>query len=127
MSCALVVYLAHRMDLIDHESQPLHLVLRLPRYWFWLGREICKANFDVALLILDPRMPIDPRLFEVHPQQDSDLARVIYANSITLTPGTITTDLNPTRIQIHALGEDAEKDIRTGTMAAKIAALEVCR
>ena len=115
------------MDLIDHESQPLHLVVRLPRYWFWLGREIFKANFDVALLILDPRMPIDPRLFEVHPQQDSDLARVIYANSITLTPGTITTDLNPTRIQIHALGEYAEKDIRTGTMAAKVAALEVPR
>ena len=115
------------MDIIDHESQPLHIGLRLPRYWFWLGREIIKANFDVARQILDPRMPINPRLFEVDPQQNSDLTRVIYANSITLTPGTITTDLNPTRIQIHALCEDAEKDIRTGKMAARIAALEVPR
>ena len=71
------------MDIIDHESQPLHLVLRLPRYWVWLGGEIFKANFDVARLILNPRMPIDPRLFELHPQQGSDLARVIYANSVT--------------------------------------------
>ena len=52
---------------------------------------------------------------------------LIYANSITLTPGTITTDLNSTRIQIHALGEGAEKDIRTGKMAAKIAVISVPR
>ena len=127
ISCILVVYLARKMEIIDDESQPLHLGLRLPKYWFWLGREIIRANFDVARQILDPKMPIDPRLFEVEPQQASDLARVIYANSITLTPGTITTDLSPTRIQIHALGASAEKDIRTGKMAAKIAALEAPR
>ena len=123
----MVVYLAHRMEIADHESQPLHLALRLPRYWCWLGREIFKANLDVARMILHPGMPIDPRLFEVDPQQHSDLARVIYANSITLTPGTITTDLNSTRIQIHALSEGAEKDIRTGKMAAKVAGLEAVR
>ena len=125
ISCLFVVYLARRMDVIDGESHPIHLGLRLPGYWFWLSWEICKANFDVARRILDPRMPIKPRLFELEPQQSSDLGRVIYANSITLTPGTVTTDLSTDRIQVHAISDEAERELRGGKMAAKIAALEI--
>ena len=125
ISCLFVIYLARRMDVIDGESHPIHLGFRLPGYWFWLGWQIFKANFDVARRILDPRMPIEPHLFELEPEQSSDLGRVIYANSITLTPGTVTTDLSTDRIQVHALSDKAERELRGGEMAAKIAGLEI--
>ena len=127
ISCLFIVYMARRMDIIDGESHPIHLSLGLPIYWIWLSWEILKANVDVARRIMHPKMPIDPRLFKVAPQQNSDLARVIYANSITLTPGTITTDLTTEYIQVHALSMEGEKELKTGTMASKVSALEMSK
>ena len=124
IACTFVVYLTRRMDIIDGESHPIHLGFRLPSYWAWLSWEICKANFDVACRILDPKLPIEPRLFELELHQSSDLKKVIYANSITLTPGTVTTNIDKEHIQIHALSVEAEREMRSGKMAAKVAALE---
>jgi len=124
LSCAFVTYVAHRMDVIDHESHPLHLTWRLPGYWFWLAVEIIKANIDVTKRVLHPGLPIDPRLFTVPTSQATDLGRVIYANSITLTPGTISTDVGGDYIQVHALSAGGEEDLREGTMDRKVSALE---
>ena len=97
---------------------------RLPIYWCWLLVEIVKANFDVARRVLDPRLPIDPRLFETKMSQTSDLGRVIYANSITLTPGTISLDIGNDTILVHALTRQGQDGVETGEMDAKVAALE---
>ena len=123
-SCALVTYLALRFRLVDPESYPLHMGWRLVAYWGWLIVEIVKANYDVARRVLDPRLPIDPRLFETKMSQTSDLGRVIYANSITLTPGTISLDLGDDRILVHALTREGQDAVETGEMDAKVAALE---
>ncbi|MDP6515809.1 MAG: Na+/H+ antiporter subunit E [Alphaproteobacteria bacterium] len=123
-SCVVVIAISHRMDVIDHESHPIHLGWRLPGYWLWLLAEIVKANIDVARRVVDPSLPIDPRLFEVPAHQKTDLGRVIYANSITLTPGTLSTDVSRDKIQVHALSGAGEDDLRTGTMDAKVCALE---
>jgi len=124
LSCALVTYLAHRFRLVDPESYPLHMGWHLPAYWGWLLVEIVKANFDVARRVLDPRLPIDPRLFETKMSQTSDLGRVIYANSITLTPGTISLDIGEDTILVHALTRQGQDEVETGEMDAKVAALE---
>lgn len=124
LSCGFVVYLARRMQVLDREGHPLHLGFRLPGYWLWLAMEIIKANIDVARRTLDPRLPIDPRLFELDASQPSDLGRVIYANSITLTPGTVATDVGASTIQVHALNAEAEDALRAGAMDAKVTALE---
>jgi len=123
-SCAFVCALARRFDVVDHESHPLHMSLLLPGYWLWLLVEIVKANIDVARRVIDPRLPIDPRLFEVRTSQRTDLGRVIYANSITLTPGTISVDLAPDRILVHALAAEGEAALLEGTMDRKVTALE---
>jgi len=124
LSCALVTYLARRFRLVDPESYPLHMGWRLPVYWCWLLVEIVKANFDVARRVLDPHLPIDPRLFETKMSQTSDLGRVIYANSITLTPGTISLDIGNDTILVHALTRQGQDGVETGEMDAKVAALE---
>ena len=102
-SCTLVVYLALRMDVVDREGVPFHLTGRFLLYLPWLMKEILVANLEVARVILDPKLPISPRLVLFHGSQQTDLGRAIYANSITLTPGTITTGVAGQEFQIHAL------------------------
>lgn len=102
-SCALVVYLSLRMDVVDHEGVPLHLGGRFWLYVPWLLKEIFVANVKVARIILDPRLPISPIVVHFRASQETDLGRVIYANSITLTPGTITTGIEGADLEIHAL------------------------
>lgn len=102
-SCVLVVYIAKRMDVVDHEGVPLYLGGRFMAYFPWLLKEIFVANLKVAKIILTPSLPISPFMAVFHSSQKTDLGRVIYANSITLTPGTITTGVEGTELQIHAL------------------------
>lgn len=118
-SSILVVWVANRMDVVDHEGVPLHLTWRFLVYFPWLMKEVFVANIQVAKLILDPKMPISPRIVVFRGSQVTDLGRVIYANSITLTPGTITTGVEGKEYQIHALsaenletGEEVEMNVR---------------
>lgn len=110
-SCVLVVYLSHRMDVIDEEGVPLQSALQMMMYLPWLMKEVLVANIGVAKVILTPTLRISPRMVVFHGTQKTDLGRAIYANSITLTPGTITTGVNGNEFEIHALrAADLETD-----------------
>ena len=102
-SSVLVVYLALRMDVVDHEGLPLQLGGRFWAYVPWLMKEIFVANVNVARVILNPKLPISPITVHFTASQETDLGRAIYANSITLTPGTITTGVEGQDLEIHAL------------------------
>ncbi len=102
-SCLLVVLVCHRMRIVDREGQPFHLTLKIFLYLLWLIKEIVKANLNVAFRILSPTMPIDPAVVRFKPSQKTELGRVILANSITLTPGTITVLAEGEEITVHAI------------------------
>lgn len=123
-SCAFVVYLSHRLDIVDREGHPIHLAGRLVLYLPWLLWAIAKANIDIAKRILLPQMPIDPHVVRVEATQKSDLCRVIFANSITLTPGTVSLDLDGEDIVVHALTREAADDVQSGDMNRRVTALE---
>ncbi len=123
-SCLLVVLIALRMEVIDHESHPLHLTPRLPLYWIWLLWEIVKSNLAVARLILAPRLSISPTVVRVTATQKSDLGRVIFANSITLTPGTVSMSLDDDQIEVHALTNGMADQLETGAMDRRVTRLE---
>ena len=120
MSCAVVVMVTLRMDVADHEGHPLHLTWRAIPYWSWLVAEIIKANIDVIKLILSPGMPVTPTLLRVKVSQKSDLGQVIYANSITLTPGTISVDVANGEILVHALSRSGAEDLLEGEMDRRV-------
>ncbi|EKV30901.1 cation antiporter [Caenispirillum salinarum AK4] len=103
ISCAFIVWIVHRMDAIDHEAFPVHLSLRGTVFWPWLLWEIVKSNVDVAKIILDPRLPISPTVVRVPASQKTEFGRVIFANSITLTPGTMSVHMEDHTIVVHAL------------------------
>ena len=124
VSVVSVTWLALRMDLIDHEGHPVHLTLRAPFFWVWLGWEIVKANIDVIKIVLNPKLPISPRLFRVPVSQKTDIGRVLYANSITLTPGTISLQVTENYIEIHALTRGGEEGLQNGRMDLMATAVE---
>jgi multicomponent Na+:H+ antiporter subunit E len=120
-SVALTVFLSRRMNVIDHESYPLHLSLKFPGFFIYLFREIVKANIDVVKRILSRRATsISPQMIEVPQSQKSDLGAVIYANSITLTPGTVTIRLSKDNLTVHALSREAAGELATGAMSEEI-------
>ena len=119
-----VVWIAHRMDVIDHEGHPIHLTARAFLYWPWLIVEIVKANIDVARVIVRRKIPISPSLLEVKATQETELGQVVYANSITLTPGTVTIAINKDIMTVHALTQDAAEDLDTGKMDRRVTAME---
>jgi multicomponent Na+:H+ antiporter subunit E len=102
-SSVLVVLLAMRMETTDREGLPFHVGGRFFVYFPWLMKEIFVANVHVAKIILDPKLPISPILVHYRASQETDLGRAIYANSITLTPGTITTGVRGDELEIHSL------------------------
>ena len=125
LSVALVVWVAMRMQVLDIEGQPLNLsILACARYIPWLLKEIAKANVDVVRCILDPALPISPRVIQVPSTQRSSMTRTIYANSITLTPGTVSIDVTDDTITVHALTRESADGIATGDMGERATALE---
>jgi multicomponent Na+:H+ antiporter subunit E len=86
--------------------------------------QIVLANVDVAKRILDPRLPISPTMITLKPTQRSEIGQVIYANSITLTPGTVTTSLSDGVLEVHALTRENADALLAGDMDRRVTALE---
>lgn len=123
-SCVAVVLISRSMGIVDDEGAPIHLTLGLLTYIPWLTWAIIKANVDVALRILKPSLPISPRLIRITPGQKTDVGLVVYANSITLTPGTVTCEAEGSEFVIHALTKEAADDVATGDMDRRVTRLE---
>jgi len=124
VSIALVLYIAHRMDVVDQESQPLHITLKLPGYYAWLIKEIILANLLVVKHIWLGNRTISPTLKIIKASQKTDIGKVIYANSITLTPGTVTVNLQGDQFMVHALLRESIEDLEAGEMDRRVTRLE---
>lgn len=120
LSVAAVVACASRLEVLDDESVPVHLLPGLIRYVPWLIGQVIRSNLDVARRIVSPELPIHPSVIKVDAAHHTEVGRVTYANSITLTPGTISLDVSAETIEVHALTEDAANDLMSGEMARQV-------
>jgi len=124
VSCLLVTGMAVRTGFFDQEVFALHLGPRLPRYWAWLLREIVRSNFKVARIILHPDLPIRPSITRIDARKLSRVTQATFANSVTLTPGTLTIDINHGIIEVHCLTREAARDLEAGDMLIKAQELD---
>lgn len=123
-SVLLVVWLTRRLETIDHESVPTHLGPKVIAYWGWLIKEIVVSSVTVTKIILSREMPISPTMVQTHSKSPGVVGRVLFGNSITLTPGTLTTDMDDEGlITVHALTKDGANDVASGDMNDRVAAL----
>ena len=105
LSIASTLWLCGRLKIIDRNASPYHRAHLLAVYVCWLMVQILKANLIVIRFVLDPRNTINPAIVKVKPEGTSDLARALFANSITLTPGTVSVDTGGDFL-VHALHEE---------------------
>jgi multicomponent Na+:H+ antiporter subunit E len=123
-SVAVAVFCAKRLGVVDREGLPVHLSLNALTYWPWLASQIALSALNVSRIILTPRLPISPVLIRVKMSQKSDVGKVTYANSITLTPGTISVDLEGDEILVHALTRKGATELAAGTMDRRVSRFE---
>ena len=124
LSCLLVVIIAARMGIADAEGHPIGMSVRIILYLPWLSWAIIRSNIDIAALILKPGLPISPRVIKVKAGQKSAVGVVLYANSITLTPGTVSLDVVGDTITVHALDEASAADLEEGSMDRRVCRAE---
>jgi multicomponent Na+:H+ antiporter subunit E len=126
LSCILVTAYTARHGLLDEEGHPLHLALRGMSYIPWLFWQIVLSNWDVMKRVWSPLRPISPTLVRVPYKTKTDIGTVIYANSITLTPGTVTIDVDTREktFLVHCLTEGAGEDLLKGGMDDHVRKLE---
>lgn len=122
-SSAGVVWAAHRMEVVDREGLPVHF-WRVLGYWPWLAWEIVKSAIGVSRIILSPRLEISPTLVRFSPSQRSTVGLVTHANSITLTPGTITVEATAHEFLVHGLTRAGAESAMHSEMDRRVTQLE---
>jgi multicomponent Na+:H+ antiporter subunit E len=125
VSTLLAALLGWTIERHNPRRYSLRLFYRLPAYWAWLIREIVRANLDVVKRIWLPRRyPISPTLRRLPASQRTAAGRTIYANSITLTPGTLAMEVTEHDILVHGLTRAGVAELARGAMDRKVSRVE---
>lgn len=123
-SIALVLVISHRMAVVVQESQLRYLIRNTLYYYPWLIKQIIQSNITVVKHIWLGSSSISPTLSTIKISQKTDMGKVIYANSITLTPGTLAIDLIDDEIIVHTLLTKDLESLMAGEMDRRVSQLE---
>lgn len=115
-SALIVLALTKRMQLLPKRFPPLYIHPRMLRYYIWLLKEIVLSAKDVSVRVWKGGATISPVLGWVKNTQHSDAGKTVFANSITLTPGTVTASVEGKYVRVHALSRDGFESLATGAM-----------
>ena len=96
---------------------------RFATYLLWLGTQVVVASLQVAYVVLHPRLPVSPRVLRVRVSYPHTMARLTLANSITLTPGTVTLDVDGDEFLVHALTDAGGRELERGSMPDRVSRL----
>jgi multicomponent Na+:H+ antiporter subunit E len=121
LSVVLVVYLLRRMDHLDDQPQKLAFSWSFFRYLAWLTGEIIVSSFAVTKLVWGKTSKLSPTIAKLPVTNTPKDTRVLYANSITLTPGTLSIDIDDKHVTVHALQEESLLSLEQGEMATRAA------
>lgn len=123
--CAvLCVFAMLRVRVADAEAYPAEFLSGAVTYFPWLIREIAKSAWAVTKIVLHPRLPISPTMTIVRASQKTPIGIATYANSITLTPGTITVGVSGHELVVHALVTEGALDLEEGGMDRRVSRFE---
>ncbi len=120
LSVALTYWLCLRMGLLRREVFALDLVPRLLGFWASLVVDIVRSNLVVARIVLTPSLPISPTLVQLEPSLKGQVGRATLANSITLTPSTVTLDAHEGVFLVHCLTRDSACEIRDSDIGRRL-------
>ena len=121
-SCLLTIYISHPTGFFN-ESTSVHVLPRMPRYWFRLFIDIVKSSLEVTRIVLHPKLPISPTEIEIKAAPKGPVGQVILGNSITLSPGTVTIDVYQGNLRIHCLTKESAEELIASDINQKTAEL----
>ena len=121
VSVIFVLWMSVRSKSLNHDALPLKLLIKLPIYWIWLIKEIIKSGLTTTKIIWKGNYT--PQLVKVKASQKNDTGKANYANAITLTPGTVTIEINKDTFLVHALSKELAEDLQSGEMDKLITGL----
>ena len=119
-SCTLALIVAVRTGFFDPNVYELDLVPRLLRYWLWLLGEIVRSNLIVARVVLSRAREIAPEVVRIDAGHLPPRIQALLANAITLTPGTVTLDVNEGAIEVHCLTREIAAELESGAMLRRV-------
>ena len=122
ISVLFVSWMSYRARALDSDIFPLKLLLRLPFYWLWLTKEIIKSGLSTTKIIWSNNY--SPELIKIKASQKNSTGIANYANAITLTPGTVTIEVEKNDLLVHALSKELSKDLQSGEMDRFITGLD---
>ncbi len=125
VSSLIAAYLSHDLFIgkADMKTEAGR-VFRFFRYLPWLLWQIILCNLEIAYLVLSPGLKVDPQIIRFKPDLKTDLGIVTLANSITLTPGTVTVEASREEFVIHAIWHKSAEGIIDGEMQRKVKKIE---
>jgi multicomponent Na+:H+ antiporter subunit E len=123
-SVILVIWLVYRMDRNDNAPFRMLFKIEFFSYLGWLTWQVIITNIDVARRIWDPSLPINPASRKIKVNIKDPLIKTVYANSITLTPGTVTTEVGEDYFIVHALNAESLDELEDGEMETRLVRLE---
>lgn len=123
-SVFLVTWLVRRMDYNDKALVRMLFSIKFFSYLGWLFWQVIVTNIDVARRIWNPSLPIKPASRKIKVTIKDPLIKTIYANSITLTPGTVTTEVGEDYFIVHALNSEGLDELEEGEMQRRLSCLE---
>jgi len=118
------IWLSHRLGILDRTARPMRIILASLRYWPWLLGQIVLSSMQVARQVLSPRLDINPRIMRLPMTQQTDLGRAMLANSITLTPGTVSIHVRKDEIWFYALDAESAQGTLSGEMDRRVRRFE---
>ena len=124
VSISLVLLIAHGMKLMDHESQPLHLITRIGPFYLWLAKEVALGSLYVLKKIFLGTRSLSPKIIRVNFDFKDEVCKVIFANSITLIPGTLSLEVDHGSVSVHTLTHELADELMKGELARHIKRLE---
>lgn len=124
VSSIFTAWLAKRAGVLDAHSSPGGVFPGIIGYMIWLTTEVGKANIMVMRQVLAVEPKLSPTLFTVPLPPRTDLGKVILANSITLTPGTVSIALRENEILVHGLTEELADVEGIADMAERVVRIE---
>lgn len=118
--CLFTAWISSRMGLVDEESQPYGMLPRVVLFAPWLFWQVVLSNWDVVKRVWTPGLGIAPEIIKVPCEMKTAFGRVTFANSITMTPGTVTIDVGTDEFLVHALHAEAAAGLLDGEMHRRV-------
>ena len=127
VSAFIFLFICRFMDYSMKKEKMLYLLLPwMLKYFFILLTEIVKANFATAAFVLNPKIEVEPRIVTFKPDIHYGFLKVVLANSITLTPGTVTVNIEDGEYTVHCLDPDLATDIGNSVFVREIMKAQAC-